>query len=175
MKTSRGFPMHNLATPKLGEALDDVAARNRDAQTEDRILRSIARGATRDLIEYAEVGELGCREIVHYSKMWMHTLLISLACHLRCAVANSSARKPEKALLRPYNGVRRSAGVEGAFATPLVPVICERRPCMSVRRRLSTKTMRRERLSLKYSSNLTEPLVSLHVTCEIASILTPRL
>ena len=61
--------MHNLVTPKLGEALDDVAARNRDAQTEDRILRSIARGATRDLIEYAEVGELGCREIGHYSKM----------------------------------------------------------------------------------------------------------
>jgi hypothetical protein len=62
-----------------------------EARTENRILGSITRSPPGDVIKDTEVRELD--EYVQISENRGeddHTLLISLVCHLRCALANSS-------------------------------------------------------------------------------------
>ena len=65
--------------------------------TEYRILSRVARGATRDLIEDADIGELApCMSAtLPFMPMERLTFEISLVCHFRWAVESSSILSPD--------------------------------------------------------------------------------
>lgn len=88
-------------------------------------------------------------------KIYIPTFDISLACHLRCAVESSSVPKPEStfALSRPTIGDLLNP--EGSDSvTKLAETKDAKRSLISCRRDFSKKTTKRDRLSLKYISNL---------------------
>lgn len=130
--------------------------------TEHRVLCRIAGCATRNLVQNTDVCELGYTKLsMSICKVFWLTFEISLACHLRIALASSSARKPihtlaltraltlALALSSPAIGDFISAGVRLSLGYLSAESKEENLSVILCRFFLSKNTTSNDRLSLK--------------------------